>query len=494
MNPSHSAGTGSRSVHAMVRSEWTEHDRQALEGRLGPRGILVDDAEIDRYAVDWTGTYRGHPPFVLRPDSTDQVVAILQYASAHGLPLVPQGGNTGLVGGSVPTGREVVVSLDRMQRIRALDLDVPAVVCEAGTVLEDLERLAASQGFTMPVDLGSRGSCRAGGLVATHAGGMRLIRDGPLGASVLGLEVVLASGEVLSSLRTLRKDNTGYRWRDLFIGSEGTLGIITAVSFLLHPKARARRSALIPLRNMDDIAPAIRVLRQSLGPVIGALELIDRAAADLVQTQLPDVRPLPGLGSYQLLLEIEGPDPAHLEEDLLRSLGDLTAAGLGAAAEDSFLAQGDAQAGALWRVRESITEAIRKSGSSRKFDVSLPSRAYAVVVETLRDDLGRCWPGLTLVTFGHAADGNLHMNVVGPCPSEGWEAVDRMVYGKVIGVGGSISAEHGIGLLKRPHLPDMRTPQELRLMRDVKRLLDPQGILNPGKVLPAEPGDPQETR
>lgn len=479
----------SHPIQSLTRGNWTDSDLAAMEGILGSRGVLSDPTDIERYAVDWTGTYAGKPPFVLRPNGTEEVAAILRYASAHGLALVPQSGNTGLVGGSVPADREVVLSLDRMQRVLALDLDVPALVCEAGAILEDLQMLAEGQGFSMPIDLGSRGSCRAGGLAATHAGGIRLVRDGPLGASILGLEVVLADGRILSSLRTLRKDNTGYRWRDLFIGSEGTLGVITAVSFLLRPQPQARRTALIPVARMDDVAPAIRVLRKGLGTSIGALELIGRSAADLVARELPELRPLPALGAYQLLVEVEGRDAVRLEEDLARVVGDLPAAGLGPIVEDALLAQGDAESRALWSVRESITEAIRKTGSSRKFDVSLPPRAYATVVDALQEELDARWPTLTLLTFGHAADGNLHLNVVGPRPPEGWEAVDDALYEKVIQANGSISAEHGIGLLKRPHLSQMRTPAELAFMWDLKRLLDPQGILNPGKVLPPESMD-----
>ena len=486
MNPmNRSQDTEHRTAHGKTLglAAWTENDVIWMEGLLGPGGVVTEPSDIERYATDWTGSYRGRPPFVLRPMSTRHVSEILRYAHARALPIVPQSGNTGLVGGSVPLDHELVLSLERMQRVLGLDLEVPALVCEAGAILQDLETVARGEGLGMPVDLGSRGSCRAGGLVATHAGGMRLVRDGSLGASILGLEVVLADGRILSSLKTLRKDNTGYRWRDLFVGSEGTLGVITGVSFLLHPLARARRTALIPLETLDEIAPAIRVLRQSLGRSLAALELIDRETTSLVAREIPEARAVPCPGACNLLLEIEGPAGGRLEEDLVQGLQDLASAGLDHAAEEAILAQGDMETRALWHLRESITEAIRRTGSSRKFDVSVPPKAYSHVVSTLRTELRERWPHLSLLTFGHAADGNLHLNIVGPRPHDGWETVDDAVYDRVLAAGGSISAEHGIGVLKKRHLGRMRTPEELALMREMKRLLDPQGILNPGKLL-----------
>ena len=460
-----------------------------LRNAVGAAHVL-HEGDRSAWEQDWRRRWRGRSLAVVRPASTAEVAAVVKACAAHGLALVPQGGNTGLVGGGVPddSGTQVLLSLQRLNRVRALDAANLTVTVEAGCVLQAVQEAAAAQGLMFPLSLAAEGSCTIGGNLATNAGGTQVLRYGNARALCLGLEVVTAEGEVWSGLTGLRKDNTGYDLRDLYIGSEGTLGIITAATMALVPQPAAITTALAACASVRDCVALLELARARLGPGLTGFEMMGRFALDLVARHFPQLpAPLPA-AAWTVLLEQsdnEGQEQARARFEAL--LSEALERGL---IEDAVVAESLQQSQGLWHVRESIPLAQSEEGLNIKHDIALPVSALADYVEQTDAELQQAIPGVRLVNFGHLGDGNLHYNVQAPAGADAarfladHEAeVNRIVYDAVQRLGGSISAEHGVGQLKPQEIAQRKSAVEIALMRRIKAALDPQGRLNPGRVL-----------
>ena len=461
----------------------------ALRDSLGAAQVL-SDGDLSAYETDWRKRYRGRALAVVRPADTAQVAEVVRLCAAHGASLVPQGGNTGLVGGGVPddSGRQVLLSLTRLNRIRAIDKANLTLTAEAGCVLQAVQQAAAAQQLMFPLSLAAEGSCSIGGNLATNAGGTQVLRYGNARELCLGLEVVTADGEVWNGLSGLRKDNTGYDLRDLFIGSEGTLGIITAATLKLVPQPAAITTALAAADSLEDCVALLGLAQQRLGAGLSGFEVMNRFALDLVAkhfAQLP--QPLPNATWTVLLEQSDNEGQAQARQRFEALLASALEAGLVA---DAVVAESLAQSRALWHLRESIPLAQAQEGPNIKHDISLPVSAIAQFVAQTDAALAETFAGMRMVDFGHLGDGNLHYNVQAPegvlaqdFLERNEAAVNHLVYDAVTRFGGSISAEHGVGAFKRDELAQRKSPVALRLMRAVKTALDPQGRLNPGRVL-----------
>jgi FAD/FMN-containing dehydrogenase len=460
-----------------------------LRGLVGAPHVL-SDGDLSAYTLDWRRRWQGRPLAVVKPGSTAEVSAVVRACAAAGTSLVPQGGNTGLVGGGVPdaSGTQILLSTTRLNRVRAIDAANLTLTAEAGCVLQAVQQAAADAGLLFPLSLAAEGSCTLGGNLATNAGGTQVLRWGNARELCLGLEVVTATGEVWEGLTGLRKDNTGYDLRDLFVGSEGTLGIITAATMKLAPPPAATVTAFAACASLPQCVELLDRARTRLGSGLTGFEVMGRHALDLVArhfAQLP--RPLPE-APWTALLEhssTEGEPEARARFEAL--LGAALEAGI---VSDAVVAESVAQSKALWHVREAIPLAQAEEGPNIKHDISLPVSAIAAFCEQTDARLLQQFPGVRLVNFGHLGDGNLHYNV--QCPAgtdakrflaEHEHAVNRIVYDALAPHGGSFSAEHGIGALKRDELAARKSPVALALMKRVKAALDPQGTLNPGRVL-----------
>ncbi|WP_353952291.1 FAD-binding oxidoreductase [Knoellia sp. S7-12] len=458
---------------------------------LGPTGVLTDPADIAPYVSDWTGTLHGRSPAVLRPSSTVEVAAAVRICAEAGVAIVPQGGNTGLCGGAVPGGPgvQVVLSLGRMRRVRAVDPVGDTMTVEAGVVLATAQEVAASAGRLLPLSLGSEGSCTVGGTIATNAGGTAVLRYGMMRELVLGLEVVLADGRVWDGLRVVRKDNTGYDLKQLFIGAEGTLGIVTAAVLRLFPATPQRATAWVALPDVSAAVALLGVVRERAAGSLTTYELVSREALDMVLSHLPGTRdPMPGSHPWYGLVELAGPASAvDLDETLEMALGEAVDRGL---VLDAVVASSPAQREGLWRLREGVSEAQRIEGPSLKHDVTLPIGDLADFVADAGALVEARLPGVRLVTYGHVGDGNLHYNLSGPVSGDPeaflalHHRLTEVVYDAVARRGGSISAEHGVGTTKRDAIAAVKSEVELDLARAVKHALDPGGVMNPTKVLP----------
>jgi len=461
----------------------------ALAGVVGPAHVLTQ-GDLSAWVVDWRKRWRGRALAVVRPGSTAEVAQVVRLCAAHGHAIVPQGGNTGLVGASVPdgSGTQVVVNLARMNHVRHVDRANLAMTVEAGCVLQAVQEAAAAQDLLFPLSLAAEGSCTIGGNLATNAGGTQVLRYGNARELCLGLEVVTATGEVWDGLYALRKDNTGYDLRDLFIGSEGTLGLITAAVLRLHPRPAALVTAFATCASLEAAVALLQHARSQAAAGLTGFEVMGERALALVRRHFPALpRPLPP-APWSVLLELSDPhSEAQGREQMEALLATALEQGL---IDDAAVAQSQAQSRALWHVRESIPLAQAEEGLNIKHDISVPvSHIPAFVAATDAALLAR-WPGARLVNFGHLGDGNLHYNVQAP---EGQAAaqflqdheaeVNRIVYAAVHEHAGSISAEHGIGVLKREELARSKSPVALGMMRAIKRALDPQDLLNPGRVL-----------
>lgn len=459
----------------------------ALAGLVGAPHVLTGAQETAPFCTDWRRQYRAAAEGVVRPGSTAEVAGVVRLCAQHGVAVVPQGGNTGLVGGSVPSGRgrELVVSLSRLNRIRNLDALDDTLTAEAGCVLAQLQQAALGAERYFPVSLAAEGSCQIGGVLSANAGGVNVLRYGNAREQVLGLEVVLPDGRVWDGLRSLRKDNTGYDLKQLFLGAEGTLGIITAAVLRLRPRPTCSATAWIAT---DDPACAVKLLarlRAHLGDTVSAFELISRRCMEAVLGHAPQTRdPLAAPHPWYVLAEFEGMGEFEpLREQLESALAD---SARHAELRDAAVAATHAQSAALWRIRESIPEA---QFANVKHDVSVAVSRIPALVERVEGALARTFPGACSFIFGHVGDGNLHYNIgMGDASAtarlmERRDAVNALVYEAVSALGGSISAEHGIGQLKRAELAHRKSALELELMRTLKRALDPSGIMNPGKVL-----------
>ncbi|KAF9965809.1 hypothetical protein BGZ70_004074 [Mortierella alpina] len=457
---------------------------------LAPSGITQDKEDLQVFNSDWLRKYRGQSKLVLKPASTEQVSKILRYCHDNKLAVVPQGGNTGLVGGGVPVFDEIVVSMANMNSVRSFDKVSGALVCDAGSILEVLDKYLEERGYIMPLDLGAKGSCHIGGNVSTNAGGLRLLRYGSLHGTVLGLEVVLPDGTILDNLSTLRKDNTGYDLKQLFIGSEGTLGIVTGVSILAPKRSKAINVALLGLNTFDQVQSAFKRSKDELCEILSAFEFWDQAAIKLVKEHLVAGAndPLESEHRFYVLIETSGSNKEHDDEKLNQYLEGLLTDDV---VQDGVVAQDATQIQKLWAIREGIPEACSKAGAVYKYDISMPVPVLYQAVEDMQDYLtknGAFGEGKlfsSVIGYGHVGDGNLHLNVAASDYSP--EAVDLMepyVFEWTAKHAGSISAEHGLGVSKNNHLHYSKSPSMIHLMKRFKSLIDPQGIMNPYKYLP----------
>lgn len=458
-----------------------------LRHLVGADFCLTDSLEIAPHATDWRGRYSGQPLCVVRPADTEEVAAVVRACVEANVAIVPQGGNTGLCGGATPIQGEVVISLARLSRIRAIDTDNNTLIAEAGCTLAAVQAAAENAGRLFPLSLAAEGTATIGGNLATNAGGVQVLRYGNARELCLGLEVVLPDGRVWNGLRGLRKDNTGYDMKHLFIGAEGTLGLITAAVLKLFSRPRAVATAWASVPTPVAAVALLTRLRERIGGRITAFELVGRPALDLVLKNIPDSRdPLPGTSPWQVLIELSD----TMASDLDAALADVLAAAVAAdAATDAAIAASMAQACALWALRENISEAQKIEGISIKHDIALPVSRIAEFIERCDAALEQAFPGLRIVCFGHLGDGNLHYNQSKPSAQDNTAfiaqtpTVNRIVHDLVHALGGTISAEHGIGQLKRAEILRYKSPVEMDMMRTVKRALDPRGLMNPGKVL-----------
>ena len=467
--------------------------RARLDAAVGSDQVLTAAPDVAPYVTDWRGRYHGRAFAVVRPADTEQVSNVVRACADLGVPIVPQGGNTGQCGGATPDerGNAIVLALSRMSRVRAVDRANATLTVEAGMPLALVQEAAANEGLMFPLSLAAEGSCTIGGNLSTNAGGHAVLRFGNTRDLVLGIEVVLADGRIWDGLRGLRKDNTGYDLKHLFIGAEGTLGVVTAAVLKLYPAPRARATALAAVA---DVTTAIRLLldlKQALGDRITGFELMSAYSLALSRKYhpaLPD--PCPGSAWYTLIQVDDNAPDGDVSAQLERALQE----GLESAiVTDATIAQSSDQARALWALRENIAEAQRRDGPNIKHDISVPVSAMPRFLDDAARELGAAVPGLRFVTFGHLGDGNLHYNLAAP---EGIEPesflgntarVNHIVYDLVAAHGGSMSAEHGIGQQKREELVRYKSAVELDLMRAVKSALDPAGIFNPGKIFSAAP-------
>ena len=460
-----------------------------IRAAVGAHNVLTE-GDLSAWEQDWRRRWHGKALAVVRPGSTAEVAAVVRLCAAHAVSIVPQGGNTGLVGGGVPdgTGTQVLLSLLRLNRVREIDTANLTLTAEAGCVLQALQSAATDHGLLLPLSLAAEGSCTLGGNLATNAGGTQVLRWGNTRELCLGLEVVTAGGDIWHGLTGLRKDNTGYDLRDLYIGSEGTLGIITAATMKLAPQPAATTTALAACNTLADCVALLKLARTRLGAGLTGFEVMGRYALDLVARHFPALpQPLPN-APWTVLMEqsdVEGEAQARTRFEAL-----LAAALDAGTVLDAVVAESLAQSRALWHLRESIPLAQAEEGPNIKHDISLPVSAICGFVARTDAALYSRYAGVQLVNFGHLGDGNLHYNVQAPTGSDGKRflaeqehAVNQIVFDAVAKCGGSFSAEHGIGVLKRDELAQRKSPVALRLMRSIKAALDPQGLMNPGRVL-----------
>ena len=453
---------------------------EALRRIVGERGVITDEADLAPFCTDWRGMFKGRARCAVLPRCTAEVAAVVRLCVAAGVPIVPHGGNTGLSGGATPdaSGEQVILSLSRMSAIRSLDVIGETMEVEAGCILQVAQEAAADAGLLLPITLAAEGSARVGGILSTNAGGTNVLRYGMARGRVLGLEVVTADGSIVSGLRQLRKDNAGYDWKQLFIGTEGTLGIITAAVLQLAPKSRQRVTALLAVPSADDALAVLRLARQAIGETLNAFELMSGPALELVARHVGLTTPLAPAPWY-VLLEASSSLPS-LRDAVEEMLADVLERG---AASDGVIAESEKQERELWHLRESITEAEAREGRSIKHDVSVPIALIPAFLRVADEAVMKAFPQARINAFGHAGDGNIHYNVIIP-PDADSQVLNRLVHDLVVAHGGSISAEHGIGQYRVDELHRCRSAPELELARRIKLALDPAGLMNPGKVLP----------
>lgn len=465
---------------------------QAIKDLLGPQGYLESDGDRAPFEVDFRGIHHGHTPLVALPQSTAQVAELMRYCADQQIGIVPQGGNTSYCGGATPRAgnNEIVVSLRRMNRIRSVDPLNDSMTAEAGCVLETLQEAAAAADRLLPMSLGSEGSCTLGGVISTNAGGTAVLRYGMMRELVLGLEVVLPDGRVLDQLRALRKDNTGYDVKQLFIGAEGTLGIVTAACIKLFPRPAGMATAMIALASPAAALDLLAALKNGLGAAVTTYELMPRIALEFVCRHITGTRdPFGEPYPWYVLAEVSLPQADSDLADRFESvLADAIAQGRAA---DAVTATSEAQRETLWQLRETIPEAQRHEGAGLKHDISVEPQRLPQFIDEGRALFARIVPAARLVAYGHLGDGNLHFNL---SPAKGADdailaaadQVRRAVHDLVARYGGSISAEHGIGQLKIAELERYEDPVALALMHGIKKVIDPLGIMNPGKVLESD--------
>ncbi len=470
-----------------------EEALRGIRAAVGPKGIVEDPQQIEPYLVESRGMYHGRTSLVVRPASTAEVAEVVRLAAAARLPIVPQGGNTGLCGGGVPDadGRNIVLSLGRMNRVRAIDATDFTITVEAGCILADIQKAAEAADRLFPLSLGAEGSCQIGGNLSTNAGGIAVLHYGNTRDLALGLEVVLPDGSVWDGLRVLRKDNTGYDLKQLFIGAEGTLGIITAATLKLFPRPREVETAFLALARARDGMELFAHARAASGDQLTAFELIPRIGLEFAQRHVAGiVDPLAEPHNWYVLLDVSSSrSDSGLRQGLEALLAEALEAGL---IEDGVVASSAQQGQQLWRIREAMVEAQKFEGGSIKHDISVAVSRVAECIERLTAAVEARVLGCRPVAFGHVGDGNIHFNISQPVGADTKaflarrQEVNDIVHGIVVEMNGSISAEHGIGILKRDELPRYKPATAIDLMRRVKLALDPDGIMNPGKVISVE--------
>ncbi len=455
----------------------------AVRERFGPRAAITDAADVEPWLTDWRGRFHGRAEAILAPGSTAEVAAMVVLATRHRVPLVAQGGNTSMVGGATPPadGSALILSLRRMNALRSLDAGANCAIAEAGMILEDLHHAAGEARLRFPLTLGARGSCTIGGLIATNAGGTQVLKFGTMRALVAGVEAVLPDGAIHIGLTALKKDNRGYSLDQLLIGSEGTLGIITAASLKLAPAVRHRAVAWAGLRDPQAALDLLQTM-QAQTDMIEGFEIIPGDALDLVLKHIPGTRgPLAGRHGWHVLIEAASPDPGGRPSALLeRLLGDALKRGLVA---DAAIAANEAQAAAFWRIRDSISEAERAVGGSLAHDISVPVADMPRFMLAAAAEVQRAFPGVKASAFGHLGDGNVHFHVRLGDTAADPPAVTALVHDLVTAAGGSISAEHGIGQMKLTEFERLAPPGRIAALQAIKRALDPHGLMNPGKLL-----------
>lgn len=455
-----------------------------LKTLLGPKGWSEDATELSAHLTDWRGRGPGTTPLLAKPSSTAEVSALVEACAQAGVAITPQGGNTGLVGGGLPQG-EVLLSLKRMRAIRALDPLDDSLIAEAGVPLVEVQAAAHAADRLFPLSLGSEGVATIGGLCSTNAGGVAVLRYGMMRDLVLGLEVVLPDGRIWNGLRTLRKDNTGYDLKHLFLGAEGTLGVITAAALKLFPRPAVKETAIAALTNLDASRELLALAKAISGGAVSAFELLPQQAFGLVLKHIPDTRtPFAAPPAWSVLMELSF-GRADDSRAVLEAV--LTGAMERGLISDAAISESLAQTGAFWKVRETLPMALRMEGLALAHDVSAPVSRMPELIRAAQAETHRLAPQAAFIAFGHVGDGNAHINV-GPGSGEPLDpalagAITDAIHAAATRLGGSISAEHGIGTLKRAELALHRSPVEIELMRTLKRALDPSGVMNPNRIV-----------
>ncbi|MGC2856870.1 FAD-binding oxidoreductase [Novispirillum sp. DQ9] len=466
----------------------TEAFLSAVRDVVGDKGLLTDPAAMEPHLVEERGLFRGAATAVARPATTEEVAAVVRLCAEHDVPIVPQGGNTGLVGGAVSNAGSLILSTARLNRIRAIDPVNYTITVEAGCILADVQAAAEDKGCLFPLSLGAEGSCHIGGNLASNAGGVNVLRYGNARDLTLGLEVVLADGRVWNGMKALGKDNTGYALKHLFVGGEGTLGIITAAVLKLYPAPAETQTALLAVEDIDLVTVLLQKARAMSGDAVTAFELIHRFGMELATRHLDGITdPFEAPHPWYVLVEFSTSRPNADLRSLFEAF--LESAFEDGIISDGVIAESLDQTETLWRLREGLPEAQKHEGASIKHDVAVPVGRVPEFLTRAMDAVTAAMPGLRPCPFGHVGDGNIHFNLtqpVGMDPKEylgHWEEMNRIVHDIVVEMEGSISAEHGVGQLKVDEIVHYKSPVEIDLLRAVKKALDPQGILNPGKMV-----------
>lgn len=457
----------------------TQDHLQYFVDLLGRNRVLNDPSDCETYNIDFIKSVRGYSQCVLKPQTTEEVSKILSFCDEHRLAVCPQGGNTGLVGGSVPVFDEVILSTTLMNKIISIDDISGVLVCEAGCILEELEHAVGEQGLMMPLDLGAKGSCRIGGNVSTNAGGLRLIRYGNLHGNVLGVEAVKANGQIIDCLSTLKKDNTGYHLKHLFIGSEGTLGVVTKVVIHCPQKPTSLSLAFFGLESFDNILSTFKRAKKELGEILSSCEMLDAQSLNVVKTHLKLKSPIDDY-PYYMVIETSGSNEQHDEEKLNRFLEGVMGDGL---VMDGTVTNEPGKMRSIWDLRERITEALMYDGYLYKYDISLPIKDFYSLIPKMIERLGS--DATRISGYGHIGDGNIHLNISVPkFRPDVLKKIEPYVYELTSQLKGSVSAEHGVGFRKPPYIHYSKSQNSIDLMKDLKKMMDPNNILNPYKVLP----------
>ncbi len=463
---------------------------------LGERGLTQDPDLVSPWLTDWRGRFTGQALALAAPGSTGQLAALVRLCADHGVPIVPQGGNSGMSGGATPgtTGQELLLSLRRLDRIGEVDRDGRKITVGAGAVLQKLHEALEASGLRFPLTLGGKGSATVGGLISTNAGGTQVLRHGSMRALVLGLEAVMADGRVFDALTPLKKDNRGFDLKQLLIGSEGTLGIVTAATLKLVPDVAERVVVWAGVPSLQAARKLLLHCETAAGDALEGFEIVPQSTLDAVLAHMPDSRaPLAEPHAWHTLIEVvaDRDAAATLRDRVEAMIGSAFEAGL---VEDATLSANEAQAEAFWMLRDMVAPAERAQGPAVQHDISVPVEKMPDFIETAGPEIEAAWPGTRVAAFGHLGDGNVHFHVIAPKGVDGpaWQetdgrAISRQVHDLVAAWHGSISAEHGIGQLKRDELERLGDPVQLALMRQVKAALDPAGLLNPGKLVPLAP-------